>query len=592
MSRKTGYFSSIAKASCWVMRAAPGAGILSATVSVVSGLFPGAQTWLLVQIFNNVSRYVGGESTARSIVIFTIIFIASFALLEVLRFIGSVSFDTALYEKCSMVGRMSVAEKSSRLALIDYEDDVILDIRQRALTCVERKALVEVFMLTLRLASSLLAILSTVAVLAGYSFVLIAVCVLSMLPTLIMRLVRGRRFYRVVQSQIKKSRRLEYLWSLFSNKATVKEMRAMGFGEYADRLWTNCRDQVYEEQWSEMVKGARSLAWCDVLKAIGFAASLLLAFLLVQSGSIGIGVFSACISAFISLQTQIKNGLVVMGNQSEHSGYVADFFSFLELDEEEEGAYEYQGFFESIQLQDVSFTYPNTQKNAVDGVSMTIYPGQKIAILGENGSGKTTLTKLLLGVYAAHVGSVSYDRTQVGAFTRASFYKHVSGVAQDYMTYDLSLRENIGISDITRLDEQQSFDEVLQRIDLDDILAACGGLDGELGREFGGGELSGGQTQKLALARAMFKNSDLVVLDEPTSALDPLTEANVLSSFVDIARDKTALIVSHRVGLCKLVDRIAVMKDGRLAEFGSHEELLGNKGEYSRIYKAQEQWYV
>lgn len=587
-----GVIAPIIKSFRWMFSIAPSASTISLAASIITGLFPGLQTWLLVLLFADVGRYLSGENTKQSIILMAVLFIASYALLEIVRLIGAVATDTALYERSVFQGRMNVAEKSAKLRLIDYENDKVLDLRQRAMDCLERDAVFQGFTNTIRFGSSIVAIVSTISVLAAYNVLFVIICMISMIPTLIMRIARGRQFHRVVLTQTKKSRRLAYLWTLFTDKTNVKEMRIMGYGDYASRLWENCRDRIYDEQWAERIKGSRSLIWCDALKAIGFAGSVFMAFWLVTSESLGIGVFSACISAFILLQSQLKNALIVLGEQSEFVGYITGYFGFLELPEEKEGSLEFQCMDMRIGMENVSFSYPGSNSLAVNEVTLTIEPGQKIAILGENGSGKTTLAKLLLGVYPCLRGEVHYNDILVSSFSKDSFYSQVSIVMQDYMTYDLSLRQNIGLSQISLLYDDERLLKTIHAIGLEDVLKSCNGLDGELGRDFGGIGLSGGQSQKLAIARAMFKESKFIVLDEPTSALDPITETEILSKFIEVAHRKTAIIISHRVGLCKMVDKIAVMKEGRLVEFGNHMDLMAQCGEYWRIYNAQAQWYV
>ncbi len=222
---------------------------------------------------------------------------------------------------------------------------------------------------------------------------------------------------------------------------------------------------------------------------------------------------------------------------------------------------------------------------------MAIKKGEKIVILGVNGSGKTTLSKLILGLYPPDEGEIYYDNISLDEIERESLYNHVSAISQNFVAYSLTLRENVAISDLKKISDDSIITDTIKNVGLGDLLNSTDGLEMQMGREFGGAELSGGQWQKLAIARGLFKPSEFIILDEPTSALDPIIETEILKQFIEIAKNKTAIIISHRVGLCKLADKIIVMKDGQICEIGTHSSLINNNGEYQRLYTSQEQWY-
>ena len=365
----------------------------------------------------------------------------------------------------------------------------------------------------------------------------------------------------------------------------------MGFAEYVANLWIKTRDEVNEELWKQNIKDGKSMLLCDTLKILGYGLSVFLALIFVINGHISVGVFGACIAAFKAMQESTKSFLIDLGNMPEKISFANDYFCFLDLPEEQYGSKTFTGLKKEIRLSNVSFAYPNSINNALNKVSLTINKGEKIVILGVNGSGKTTLIKALLGMYSPSQGAIWYDDVLLSDIDRKSLYKYISVVPQDFVSYKLTLRESIGISSVQDLQNDKMLIEVLSLSGLMSLISEDGALDEQLGREFGGKELSGGQWQKLAIARALFKTSDFVVLDEPTSDLDPLLETEILEHFVEIAKNKTAIIISHRVGLCKLADRIVVMKNGEICEIGTHYELMKNNGEYKQLYTAQEQWY-
>jgi len=270
---------------------------------------------------------------------------------------------------------------------------------------------------------------------------------------------------------------------------------------------------------------------------------------------------------------------------------VEDYYDYFTIPTETDGNTEYKSFKDRIAVDNIHFRYNGSTRDALSGFSCEIKKGEHVVIVGENGSGKTTFSKLLTGAYLPTEGSVTYDNQSTEELSRKSLYDHISVVSQDFVHYNFTLGENIGISDLKRKDNK-AMEKLLAEVAGDEFLGKVGGLDTQLGREFGGKELSGGEWQKVAIARGLWKESDIIILDEPTSALDPLVEYDILSKFVEMIKDKTSVIISHRVGICRTADKIIVMTNGRMVECGRHEELLKNGGEYSHIWNEQAKWYA
>jgi ATP-binding cassette subfamily B protein len=245
---------------------------------------------------------------------------------------------------------------------------------------------------------------------------------------------------------------------------------------------------------------------------------------------------------------------------------------------------------EGITLEGAGFRYLGAEADSLKNITLKIKPGETIAIVGENGAGKTTLVKLLTGLYKPTAGSVKIGETDTNAASYRSLFENVSGVFQKYQRYALTLKENVQIADF---ESDGNVEQILEEnhIDPGDKDTFPDGLETMLSREFDGVDLSGGEWQRVAIARGFYRDSDLIVLDEPTAAIDPIEESAIYKKFVEIAKEKTAVIVTHRMGSAKIAERIVVMREGEIAEVGTHDELVQKGGLYAGMYSAQAGWY-
>jgi ABC-type multidrug transport system fused ATPase/permease subunit len=307
-----------------------------------------------------------------------------------------------------------------------------------------------------------------------------------------------------------------------------------------------------------------------------------------------VGAFGACIIAFKAMQDTTRLFLMNIGRFPEQIAYAKDYYSYLELNagaptEDSQNKYGF-ALSEGITVSNLCFKYPNSDDFALEGVSFEVKAGEKIAILGINGSGKTTLSKLLLGLYHPQQGEILFDSHSIEDIERDSFLMNVSIVSQCFIQYQMTLRENIAISQTDDLENDDRIYASLSLFPEDDILHNYE-LDTVLGKQFGEVELSGGQWQKIAIARGAFKHSKFIILDEPTSALDPLVEGEVLQSFLNTIRNKTAVFVSHRLGFAKLLDRIIILDQGKIVDIGTHDDLMNRCSLYKTMFTEQQKWH-
>lgn len=566
------------------IKATPFSAVIAPVYYILQGLLPAVTAYILAQFLDAAAK---GESLWG----YGILFISIYAAVNILQWGSGVAINAGVYERYTSYAKRRISEKTAALPLLAFEDERVFNLQNRALECVNRDMLSQTYMILIVIITNGISVVSTIGVLAIYSPYFVPISLFSVLPYLIARIIRGKEFYHMKKAQSKKTRRMNYLWSLFQNRQTVKEMRVMGFDGYLAKQYETVRDEINEEVWQHNRKESASMFFCDALKIIGYGVSVLIALSLTMKGAISIGVFGACIAAFKSVQEKAKDFLYDAGHLPEKMAFGRDYFDYLDLDEEHSGDQELTGPLNAVSLSGVSFRYPGSETDALHEVSLTIHRGEKIVVLGVNGSGKTTLSKILLGLYPPAEGTVLYNEQDGQNLKKSSLYSRLSVVPQNFTSYHLSLRENIAMSDLSRLSDDEALGQSLAMAGLPALRAEVGGLDVQLGREFGGAEFSGGQWQKMAIARGLFRDSELVVLDEPTSALDPLVETEILQQFLQAAKDRTAVIISHRTGLCKAADRIVVMKEGQICEVGSHEALMARGGEYAKMYQMQAEWY-
>ena len=493
--------------------------------------------------------------------------------------------------KVGMQLGIELGEKGGRLSLIQYEDVEINNRLKRAQDCIEHGRFSDLSLSVFNILAEVLKVGSTLFILARFSPLLALVSLLSVVPYFVVRLIRGKEFYELKKYQAAGERRRNYLYDLFGDKRVVKELRIFGIESYIEEKLYQTRDAMNQELWDFKKRDICSFLLCEILCKCGYVLSIIIAILLLLNHRLDFGMLAASLVAFTSFQLAAKYFLISLGRIPECAAFVRDYYDFIDIDEDVHGTEKFEPNFDKINVKNVCFAYPNTDHLTISDISLDIKKNESIAIVGNNGSGKTTLVKLLTDLYKVQEGEILYGTQNIKDLETKEFYQNVSIVSQDFVKYEMTLQENIGISDWKQMGNTDKIQELLKQMDLPE-LSEVDALNTLLGSEFDGRDLSIGQWQKLAIARGMFKESSIIVLDEPTAALDPIMETTILKMFLQIAKEKTAIIVSHRIGICREVDKIIVMKKGKVVEIGNHDELLAKKGEYYQLYKMQQKWYV
>jgi len=380
-------------------------------------------------------------------------------------------------------------------------------------------------------------------------------------------------------------REVEYYERCITSREYLKETRLLGAYGFFKNLYTDNLRLLIKIAFRAAVKTDLIELGMKLLTVAGYGGVIYLLFDALMRGEITVGAFAA---VFISLGKiyQFMQEVICyhLGNIAQNLGTIQNFINFLNMDEQAQNTAEAPERAD-IEVKNAAFTYPNAGSRALDNINITIKDGETVAIVGENGSGKSTLVRLLTGLYIPDNGSVS---------GYASSFSQTSAVFQKYRCYQMTLGENIAVSQIEREYSEHELDAVCDMagvsVDTDKEFTA-NGYDTMLSREFDGTDLSGGQWQRVAIARGLYRTHRFIVLDEPTAAIDPFEETKIYNRFAEISKNKTAIIVTHRLGSVRLADRIIVLRKGEIAETGTHEELLAANGEYKKMYIAQQKWY-
>jgi len=403
---------------------------------------------------------------------------------------------------------------------------------------------------------------------------------------------RARLFKEAEDKTAPLRRQYEHYEQCICGREFFAETRHLGAFEYFFKLCKQILSQINDISLKASNKSNLFGLYMNMINAAAYIAVWVIMFFMVLNKQISIGAFAAVLAALDDIRALIY--FLVAWNLPELakvSGPVENYIAFMDLPETGGNDDEIE-IRESIIFDNVSFSYPGVEQQAVSGVSFQVNPKETIAIVGENGSGKTTLMRLLMGIYKSDVGSVRFDDKDIADYSPSAVSKNISAVFQRYMRYQISLSDNIAISRYNQNPDKALIEKSVQMagVDIQDEILTDG-YDTILSREFGGVDISGGQWQRLAIARGYYREHSLIVLDEPTSAIDPLEETKIYERFVDMSKDKTAFIVTHRLGSVRRADRIFVMDKGKLAESGTHDELMANGSIYANMYNMQKMRY-
>ena len=431
----------------------------------------------------------------------------------------------------------------------------------------------------------LIAFFFSIHALFGLSFLVVFI------PLAIVKWHSGYKLLQLDKKFVPLEREANYLNLTLTGINQAKEVRVLGFGSDFIRKFINIRTYIQQEKTSMHAR----LTWYNLLaeaaEVIAISAVFILLAKYTWEKTITVAVFVIYLQGFQRLQGSAKSFLQALVQLFQQRLFMKDLFSFLDLEDSKtsSGADSFPSGEKGLCAQHISFTYPGTEKQVLENISINCQPGKIIALVGENGSGKTTLIKLLARLYQIKEGSVTLNSTDIANIETSSFRANTVFLFQDFEKYFLSIEENITLGTDIDVDAESLVECAARQAQAHDfIIKLSNGYKTRIGRHFKESEqLSGGQWQKIALSRIFYRKAKLIVLDEPTSSLDPNAEFKVFENLKNNLKDQMIIIVTHRLYNLKLADYIYVLKDGQISQEGSFQKLADIDGEFRNMYNKQ-----
>jgi ATP-binding cassette subfamily B protein len=580
-----------------VWRTSPRQTLLITALSLTQAFLPAASLWVAKLLLDAVAAAISGglgtpAEAFQQLLTLLAIQVAIGALSSLLSTVQGATRELlgdALQNRISL----RILDKAAELELASFENADTYDTLRNACREVGTRPL-GVMTQLISLGQALITLGSVSALMARLGPAVVPLILLATLPGVWVTSRFGTAGYRMIRRQAADARVQNYLGSLLTSDASVKEVRLFGFERYLLERWQTYYLK-FRAQLVELITRRSGWGLAASLVSAGLVALATLSVLRRAAGGlITVGDFSLFVLGIAQVQGQFSNLLSGFTGIYQNLLYMRNLFEFFELPSRDLDAGEvWVGPIDTIVFDDVAFRYPLTDRDILAGVTFRIERGQALALVGENGAGKTTLVKLLTRLYEPTRGRILLNGLDAARFSARSVQQEMSIIFQDFGQYSMTARENIGLGRIDEIAREDEIHDAGERAGADEIVAALPeGYETMLGRMFlGGQQLSGGQWQRLALARLYFRGGSVLVFDEPTAALDANAEFEVIEALRAQARGRITVIISHRFSTVRMADQIVVLDGGVISEAGSHEELLANGEVYATMFRLQARGY-
>jgi ATP-binding cassette subfamily B protein len=568
---------------------------VTTALRLVRALLPLAMLWVSKLILDGVVAWIKlGNGNAAHLWKLVALELGLAVLSDLLGRANSLA-DSLLGDRFTNRISVRLIEHATQLDLASFEDPVFYDKLERA----RRQTTGRIGLLAgvLNVAQDTLSLISLSAGLIVFSPWLMVLLVAAVVPAFLGETHFTSLAYSVLYRWTPQRRLLDYIRLLGASSQSAKEVKIFGLGSHLTERYREVSDGIYEDNKKVAVKRASVGFLLNLISTGGYYGAYAVVLTRTLAGAISVGTFTFLTGAFSRSRMYIEKILQSFTDISDQALYLKDLFEFFEMQPAIRSMPlalpAPRPIRDGFEFRDVGFAYPGSSHMVVENVNFRLEAKEKIALIGENGAGKTTLVKLLARLYDPTVGQILLDGVDLRDYDVEDLRKEIGVIFQDYMRYELLAKENIGFGKIEDLTDQSRIEVAARKSMAFEVIGKLpNGYDQMIGRRFDGGvDLSGGEWQKFALARAYMREAQLLILDEPTATLDARAEYEVFQRFAELTKGRMAVLISHRFSTVRMADRILVLQDGRIREQGTHKHLVALGGQYAELFELQAAGY-